>query len=264
MKRGGWTDEEIHAELRRFLAGRRVWPSYAEFVAGDRRALREAITRHDGARTWAARVGVDWVERRPGYAPRWTVERVRAELKPFLASRASWPSRAEFEAAGLKTLREAINRLGGVEVWAANFGLPRPDQRSGSHRVWDDEKLQQAIAPLVKRLGRWPTKGEFRREGLASALTAVYSYGGVQIWSERLGVALGSRKWPVPERRFWTDERIERELRTYCRGRSSWPTWREFVRDGNAKLYRAASLNGGVARWQKQLGLRPTRRRAGN
>jgi hypothetical protein len=37
-----------------------------------------------------------------------------------------------------------------------------------------------------------------------------------------------------------------------------WPT------DGKAQLYRAASLNGGVARWQKQLGLPPPRPRAGN
>jgi len=154
MTRGSWTDEEIHAELRRFLGGRRVWPSYAEFVAADRRALCEAITRQHGARAWAALVGVDWVERRPGYAPRWTIQRVRAELEPFLANRAVWPSRAEFEAAGLKTLREAVNRLGGVELWAANFGLRRPDQRSGSHRVWDNERLEQAMGPLVKRLGR--------------------------------------------------------------------------------------------------------------
>jgi hypothetical protein len=260
MRPSTWTDEDIDAELRRFLADRNYWPSYREFVAAGRGSLRSAITKRGGARAWAARVGVEWVERRPGYAPRWTDPRVRAELELFLSNRTVWPSRLEFEAAGLKLLRNAISRLGGVERWAAEFGLSRPNQRSGSRRVWDDKRIEQAIGPFVQRLGRWPTTAEFHREHLASALTAVYTYGGVELWSERLGAARGSREGPAPDRRFWTDERIERELHAYCKGHGTWPTWHQFVRDGKAKLYRAASMHGGVTRWQKQLGLEPPRR----
>jgi hypothetical protein len=263
MRRTSWTEANIDAELRRFLADRRVWPSYAEFVAAGRGGLRRAITRHGGACMWAARVGIEWAERPPGYAPHWTAERVRAELKTFLANRTVWPSRVEFEAEGLKTLREAISRLGGVEAWAAEFGLPRPNLSAGSRRVWDERRLEQTIGPLVERLGRWPTKAEFQRAGLASALTAVYRYGGVTRWRKRLSAAPRRPHGPVPERRVWTEERIERELRAYCRGRTIWPGWHEFMRDGKTKLYRAASLYGGVGRWQKKLGLKSPRPRVG-
>jgi hypothetical protein len=261
MKRSTGTDEDIDAELRRFLADRRVWPSYNEFVATGRGGLRRAITAHGGARAWASRMGIEWVERLPGYAPRWTVERVRAELEPFLEGRTVWPSRVEFEAAGLKTLREAINRLGGAEAWAAEFGLPRPNLSVGSDRVWDERRLEEAIGPLVERLGRWPTKGEFHRAGLTSALSALYRYGGVTYWRKRLDAAPCPPHGPVPERRVWTEERIERELRAYCGGSTIWPTWHQFVRDGRARLYKATSLRGGIDRWQKQLGLEPPRPR---
>ena len=81
-------DAEIDAELRDFLTDRAVWPSYAEFVTAGQRRLRELVTKHGGARYWAERVGVAWIERRPGYAPRWTPERVRSELEhSWLAGR---------------------------------------------------------------------------------------------------------------------------------------------------------------------------------
>ncbi|HVW46765.1 MAG TPA: hypothetical protein VHA76_06920 [Solirubrobacterales bacterium] len=63
---------------------------------------------------------------------RWTEERIRADLGDFLDGRVIWPSRAEFEAAGRKTLRDAITRTGGAPRWAAEFGLPRPDAGLGS------------------------------------------------------------------------------------------------------------------------------------
>jgi hypothetical protein len=210
---------------------------------------------------WAQRIGIRWVEHPPGYAPRWTTERIHRELEQFLAGRTVWPSRLEFEAAGLKTLREAINRLGGVETWAKEFNLPLANHAAGSRRVWDEQRLEQALAPLVQRLGRWPTKGEFHRAGLASGLSAMYRYGGVEYWRERLG-APPSRKAhsPVPLRRVWTEERIERELRVFWAGRTAWPTWHEFTGAGESRLYRAASQYGGAEHWRERLGLQPCTR----
>jgi hypothetical protein len=76
--------------------------------------------------------------------------------------------------------------------------------------------LERAIRPLVEQVGRWPTTAEFRRASLGSALTAVYSHEGVLWWQQRLGVDSSPRRGPVPDRRIWTDEEIERELRAYC------------------------------------------------
>jgi hypothetical protein len=254
------SDAEIEAELRQFLAERAVWPSYREFVAEGHRGLREAITRHRGARYWAERVDVQWIKRPPGYAPRWTEERVRGELEAFLAGRDAWPSANEFHAAGLNLLREAVKRLGGVEVWATKFGLARPKHSAGSTRIWDHQRLEHTIGPLVRYLGRWPKKSEFRQAGLESAQAAVYRYGGVEYWREHFGVTAGSAHGPVPTRRVWTERRIEEELRAYCAGRTVWPSAREFTHDGHGRLYNAASLHGGIGLWQQRLGLQPPRR----
>jgi hypothetical protein len=168
-----------------------------------------------------------------------------------------WPSRKEFEATGLKGLRDAVHRLGGVDVWAAEFDLRRSSRASGSTRVWSEQRLEQAIGPLVEQLGRWPTKAEFRRAGLLSALTAVYRYDGVIGWRQRFGVAASPRRGPVPDRRLWTEDEIESELRAYCCELGGWPPSRRFAADGKAKLYRAASMYGGVRHWQLLLDLSP-------
>jgi hypothetical protein len=111
------------------------------------------------------------------------------------------------------------------------------------------------------RLGRWPTRSEFREAGPSSALTAMYRGGDIASCRERLGApASAIRRRPLPERRIWSDEVIERELRAFCAGRARWPTWREFVAAGKRRLYGAASLHGGIDAWRERLGLDPPRR----
>ena len=61
---------------------------------------------------------------------------------------------------------------------------------------------------------------------------------------------------PAPFRagRFWTDERIEAELREFTADAQSWPGARAFARAGLAQLYAAASLYGGIPRWRRRPG----------
>jgi hypothetical protein len=247
----------VERDLRRFIGARSEWPSYAEFVANGQRSLRDAITRTGGARTWARRIGVAYPERPPGYAPRWTEQRIHDELASFLAGRDTWPSYQEFESAGRRPLRQALARSGGSERWAAEFGIRRATLREGSHRVWGDQRLEDEIAPLVRALGRWPTKSEFRRAGLASALNAVHAHRGVNWWRARLGVSSTPTAKPFPNRRFWTDDRIEAELTQFCAHRDAWPTAREFELAGHGRVYRAAGTRGGIAHWRARLGFAP-------
>jgi hypothetical protein len=167
---------------------------------------------------------------------------------------------AEFAALGEAGLLAAARRLGGVERWAAEFGVARQPCRrasrgSASPRVWDDAAIVAAIAPLVRELGRWPTKGEFRRAGLAKALAAVYGHGGSARWQLALGVTGNQAPGPVPNRTVWTEARVERELLLLCRGRRVWPTVAEFRELGALALYHAASSRGGIPRWRERVGL---------
>jgi hypothetical protein len=56
---------------------------------------------------------------------RWTNERIRAELEAFCASHETWPSAAEFKAAGHSDLYVAASRYGGVGFWANELGFCR-------------------------------------------------------------------------------------------------------------------------------------------
>jgi Fic family protein len=60
-----------------------------------------------------------------GRPRRWSPERIQEELESLCAGRSTWPSVAEFKAAGQTALYLAVTRYGGVEHWAKQIGLPR-------------------------------------------------------------------------------------------------------------------------------------------
>jgi hypothetical protein len=243
-----WTEQTIAAALAEFLEGRWEWPLFDEFVSSGRKGLYQAVLKHGGSRRWADRMDVRWVDRRR--APQaWSEEQVREQLSAFLTGRNHWPTNFEFEQAGQTQLLRGMRRAGGVRRWAAEFGLALPVRAGG----WSDETIEAVIAPVVRELGRWPTKSEFRRAGLQKALAAVYEHGGSQRWRERLGVEASSWSRPVPNRRRWDAERVESELQAFCRGREAWPSLAEFEREGPRGLYSAMQRHGGVRYWRQRM-----------
>lgn len=250
-----WSEERLDRELTEFLAEASEWPSYSEFQRKGKKAVRDAVNRFGGARRWAERLGVRYVERRPGYAPIWTDEKIRSDLRAFLRGKKTWPSRKDFEAAGLKTLRDAVLRTGGPERWAAEFGLPRRDERSGSRRVWTDERIERRLRTLLDGSDRWPSKQDFLDAGAGGLISAVYLHGGPDYWARRLGVTRARSSRPAQPTK-WPEERIRDELRAFCAGRDDWPRFSEFVASGRRNLYGMASLRGGIDRWVRELGLK--------
>jgi hypothetical protein len=246
----------MREELEVFLTGRAEWPPYRAFQRDGKRGLRDAVTRFGGARHWASEIGIPYVEHKPGYAPIWTEEKIHSELRDFLAGWETWPRRKDFEDAGRKTLRDALLRAGGPERWAEEFGLPRTDERSGSRRVWTEERIEQELRSFLGGSQRWPSSRAFHDAGRARLLAAVYAWGGVSDWCQRLGIEppqhLGRRR-----KQAWSELRIGAELEQFCAGRTRWPRFHEFERAGRGDLYRAASRKGGVRRWQRRLGLAP-------
>ena len=249
-----WSDERIRDELRPFLEGRAEWPSYRDFQRAGLKALRDNVTRRGGARRWAREMRVAYVQRRPGYVPIWTEEGIRSDLRAYLARRREWPSREEFERDGRTALRNAINRTGGPDRWAQEFGLQRRDRLSGVRRGWTRELIEAELRKLIGDGRTWPTQREFDDAGLDSLRTAINRHEGSRFWARRMGVrwrsSLGN-----PRPRLWTEERIRSELEAFCAERDAWPTEREFADAGKRRLYQAASRNGGVRRWAAELGL---------
>jgi hypothetical protein len=256
--RHAWPDERIRDELSRFLADRPEWPTYREFERNGLKGLRDAVTHTGGAERWAQEMGVRFVSHPPGYAPIWTEDRIRADLSEYLAERTVWPSRAEFEQDGLTALRNAVNRTGGPDRWAAEFGLPRPNRLSGIRRGWSTDGIEATLAELIGDSDTWPTRREFDRAGLSGLLSAIYNREGPDYWARRFKVR--RQRGGAPGRPIqWTENRIRLELEEFCAGHEVWPTEREFVEAGKGPLYRAASRTGGIGYWADQLRL-PRRR----
>lgn len=129
-----WTDVAISKELDRFLRRRSAWPRYSEFAAAGKTGLYHAIQRNGGARLWAQRMDIAWVERHGRSDERWSSERIREALPALLAGRESWPTADEFADAGAVQLWRAMRRLGGERHWANEFGIPTHDEAAVGKR----------------------------------------------------------------------------------------------------------------------------------
>jgi len=99
----------------------------ARTAAGD--DLRELV-QHDVLRVRGAGTGTRYAfatapggrSSSRGRPPRWTEAVIERELRAFVASQGAWPSRAEFQEAGVGPLYTAASRRGGIGRWRKLLG----------------------------------------------------------------------------------------------------------------------------------------------
>ncbi len=122
------SDAEIRERLRAALRGSDLpcWPSRRRLTRLVGLELVAAIDRSGGTRRWANDLGIPWHHLR---GQRWTPETIAAALEPLLDGRPTWPSRLQFERAGLAGLWFAIHHGEGHAAMAARYrlALKRPD-----------------------------------------------------------------------------------------------------------------------------------------
>jgi hypothetical protein len=99
----------------------------------------------------------------------------------------------------------------------------------------------------------WPSPEQFRADGFGQLREAVTRSGGIDRWAAELELApphrlRGRRVW-------WTEERVEAELRRFTDGLTVFPTVREFRNAGETGLLGAVRRHGGTALWAGRLGL---------
>ncbi len=186
----------------------------------------------------------------------WDERRLSGELEDFLQDRAEWPAWETFNASGRARLHEQVVLQGGADVWARRLGIaPRP---AVLRRPWTDERIRATLSLYLSDRVRFPTPAEFRADGLAHPRDAITAQGGVDRWAHEFGL-------PPPHRlrgaqTWWTDERIDAELRRFTEGRAVFPTQREFRHANRGALLAALRRHGGMAPWAARLGL-PRRQR---
>jgi DNA invertase Pin-like site-specific DNA recombinase len=178
-----WSTARIEAELDHLVEGRRLWPSPQRFYADGRIRLYEQICRHGGEKHWCNRYGLR--RHRPA-TDSWPDERIRAALAPFLSEKATWPTKAEFKAAGLGTLHGALTQAGGGQRWAAEFQIPLPVRTGGRFRYWTDELLREQLTRLCAGRSTFPSGRELEQVGQGALAGVMRRHGGVDRWAREM------------------------------------------------------------------------------
>jgi hypothetical protein len=121
-------DAEIRTRLRATLRGSDLpsWPSRQWLAETGGDDLLAAVDRSGGPRRWANELGIPLCHLR---GQRWTPELIAAAVEPLIEAHVTWPSRLQFERAGLSGLWSAIHHGEGHAAMAARYGLAmkRPD-----------------------------------------------------------------------------------------------------------------------------------------
>jgi hypothetical protein len=168
---------------------------------------------------------------------------VRAELQAFLDGRTEWPLWDAFHTAGRASLHEQVILHCGTELWALRLGIahsPGPTVM----RIWTEERIRATLHLYLKDKLTWPTRTQFRADGLGQLRFPITRSGGVDRRVGEFGL-------PAPhhlrgQRVWWPDERLEDELRRFAADRKVFPTGGEFQRADQSALLGAVRRHGGT------------------
>jgi site-specific DNA recombinase len=176
-----WSERRLEKELARFLEDLERWPEYLVFAREGQARLHAQMMACGGPYYWGARLGVEVPE---GFV-RWSDAKVGAALKPLLRRRQSWPSKAEFEAAGMGVVHGALGQHGGGAHWAEHFGIPY--ERRANDR-WSKDGIERRFRQRFGGFSHLPMRKEFDAAGEHGLYMAMRGHGGLEYWAERLGV----------------------------------------------------------------------------
>lgn len=219
--------------------------------------LRRRGGRHHEMRSF------DW-PKRPRAANRlreprpWSERRIRDELSAFLAGREGWPAYDEFQIAGRARLWGQLMGYGGPWFWARELGVGISNRYLVPR--WNRERLRAALTPFLRRLDHWPLQSEFDAAGLSAIRKAVHSHGGARYWAAEFGLPRHDRRQGASP--YWTEERVEAELRERASGATTYPTPTAFTQAGLRGLYTVIGKKWGHNYWAERLGLPRVRHRS--
>ena len=183
-----WTEERIRQDLQSDLKGRSIWPSREEFERNGLSALRNAVNRTGGLDRWASEFDLARQNRLSGIRRGWTTELIEAELSELIGDSPMWPTRREFDRAGLAGLSSAIYAREGADYWANRFNVQRRRGDSPRPRRWTEERIRQELGHFCAGRTVWPTEREFLNAGLGSLYRAASRSGGIAHWADQLGL----------------------------------------------------------------------------
>jgi hypothetical protein len=106
----------------------------------------------------------------------------------FAEGRSEWPTKGEFNVAGLAPLYQAINRFQARKGIAADLGLRLPPgRRLITSPRWTEPATRAALDALLDGRTTWPTNSEFRQAGLMGLCRRLNRSGTIGFWRRQYG-----------------------------------------------------------------------------
>jgi hypothetical protein len=122
---------------------------------------------------------------------------------------------------------------------------------------WSKTRIREALDTVLAGRADWPPPELFTRSGHGPVYAQVVRTGGPERWAMQMGVSAPKRRQGI---RAWNRELAERTLRSFTRGRKSFPTQSQFAKNGYRGLYNWLQGHGGMAYWAAEVDVPRTQR----
>lgn len=191
-----WTEEEIERQVLRLAADTGLFPSSRQFEQAGLQGLESTIRTRYGKQRLAAQLNLTLRGR--GRPTVWDDDKIAATIHE-LAVDGMMPSTRQMQRSEFPGLVDAVQRRGGVRVWAEKLNLQCPDGRRGPDRLWTDGRIEEKLREFVGDRPDMPMVREFLAAGDEGRqlLGAIYRRGGTTAWAARIDVRPRGRGRPA-------------------------------------------------------------------
>lgn len=144
-----------------------------------------------------------------------------------------------------------IQKFGGARKLSTSLNMPFKDRPV----IYDWEKLSLELIEICKSLGRFPTKGDFKKLGKSHLRPHIKRFGGSYKVAERLGYNISFRK-----KGYWNDfDNLKNELMPIIEKIGRMPPIKDFSEINKMEVYAAIQKHGGIYTVAKKLNVVPYR-----
>jgi hypothetical protein len=137
------------------------------------------------------------------------------------------------------------------------MALPYVERRPRYAPIWTEKRIRRDLRDYLAGSEAWPSREEFERESRTALRNAINRTGGPDRWATALKLPPKDRL--SGNRRGWTHEAIEAQLKQVIGDSRLWSSRREFQWAGLYSMLTAIYRHEGPAYWAKRMNveLRP-------